>query len=605
MDNVESVSSQPVSAYAVYRTQNLADRAERSLKRRRQKRNKTAQSQPPPQNNVQNNAQRNRRSDSENVIKKRRNSIVIIEKSSESSLLDDSESNAVVLDDDTNSSSSSTAQKKAANPMQQIQVVADVVDQPAEKLKVLKKETAATDPKEFRPITSHSVRVGKKIFNWLVGPMRSEHFLLTCWERAPYYLARNAPNYYNKIISTPMIDEMLRKERVLYSQHIDITSYLNGVKELHNPDGQALPHVVWDYYINGCSIRLLNPQLFLPSVHMILATLQEFTGSYVGANVYLTPPSTQGFAPHYDDIEAFILQVEGKKTWRVYKPLSEKNVLPRYSSEDFSQNDLGKPYMEVILKPGDLLYLPRGFIHQAVATTGHHSLHLTVSMFQKHSYADLLEKVLPVALNNAINDNVEFRKALPFDIHSNFGYTKKENVKPSRDSCIKMVKSLIKKVATYIDLDEGVDAMMKEFQGCALPPVLTTSEKEVTVFGNYSVMQKNGKIGRRAQLTLETRVRLLRKNIIRLMSEDGILKMYFYAGNSLLHPGSEMEPIYMEVEQCLETCITRLINDYPNYIKIGDLPAHNDDMKLNLCISLWEAGCLMSEYPLPILGSEH
>lgn len=35
---------------------------------------------------------------------------------------------------------------------------------------------------------------------------------------------------------------------------------------------------------------------------------------------YLTPPGTQGFAPHYDDIEAFILQLEGKKYWRLYNP---------------------------------------------------------------------------------------------------------------------------------------------------------------------------------------------------------------------------------------------------------------------------------------------
>ena len=39
----------------------------------------------------------------------------------------------------------------------------------------------------------------------------------------------------------------------------------------------------------------------------------------VGSNAYLTPGGApnQGFAPHYDDIEAFILQVEGYKHWRV------------------------------------------------------------------------------------------------------------------------------------------------------------------------------------------------------------------------------------------------------------------------------------------------
>lgn len=47
---------------------------------------------------------------------------------------------------------------------------------------------------------------------------------------------------------------------------------------------------------------------------------------------YLTPPDSQGFAPHYDDIEAFVLQLEGKKHWRLYNPLSDREILPQFSS---------------------------------------------------------------------------------------------------------------------------------------------------------------------------------------------------------------------------------------------------------------------------------
>jgi len=41
----------------------------------------------------------------------------------------------------------------------------------------------------------------------------------------------------------------------------------------------------------------------------LISDSQEFFGSMVGANVYLTPPGTQGFAPHFDDVDVFIMQL--------------------------------------------------------------------------------------------------------------------------------------------------------------------------------------------------------------------------------------------------------------------------------------------------------
>ena len=67
--------------------------------------------------------------------------------------------------------------------------------------------------------------------------------------------------------------------------------------------------------------------------------------------------------------------------------------MPRFSSKDFKDDDLDKPIMEVVLNAGDLLYLPRGYIHQAVTEQDFHSLHITVSAYQCNGWIDLLEKV--------------------------------------------------------------------------------------------------------------------------------------------------------------------------------------------------------------------
>lgn len=174
---------------------------------------------------------------------------------------------------------------------------------------------------------------------------------------------------------------------------MDVTSYSDGKRETHNPVGRALPNIVWDYYKNGCSVRLLNPQTFIPKLAIINSSLQEYFGCFVGANVYLTPPDSQGFAPHYDDIEAFIMQIEGKKHWKLYAPKSESETLPRFSSGNFSQDEIGDPIMEITLEPGDLLYFPRGTIHQGRTLLESHSLHVTLSCYQRNTWGDLIEKV--------------------------------------------------------------------------------------------------------------------------------------------------------------------------------------------------------------------
>jgi len=122
---------------------------------------------------------------------------------------------------------------------------------------------------------------------------------------------------------------------------------------------------------------------------------QDYFGTFVGANVYLTPPDSQGFAPHYDDIEAFVLQLEGYKHWKLYKPRNDREELPRVSSGNFNEerDHLGEPILDVVLGPGDLLYFPRGTIHQAKSVEAEHSLHITLSAYQTNTYMDLLAHV--------------------------------------------------------------------------------------------------------------------------------------------------------------------------------------------------------------------
>lgn len=72
------------------------------------------------------------------------------------------------------------------------------------------------------------------------------------------------------------------------------------------------------------------------------------------------------------------------------------------------------------MHPGDLLYLPRGVIHEAISMNSF-STHITISVFQKHNVKTLISSVVAKALEEAFVDNIEIRRGLPVDLKNNFG----------------------------------------------------------------------------------------------------------------------------------------------------------------------------------------
>lgn len=163
---------------------------------------------------------------------------------------------------------------------------------------------------------------GLKIFKWLIASVNPKDFFEKFWEKEILFVERNTPNYFRNLLSTQRLDDIFREFPLYYTRNVDVVSYDNGVKEVHNEEGRVVASALYDYYSNGCSIRVLNPQTYDQKVHLLITTLQEYFGTMVGTNVYLTPPGSQGFAPHFDDIEAFIVQLEGRKHWKLYKPRS-------------------------------------------------------------------------------------------------------------------------------------------------------------------------------------------------------------------------------------------------------------------------------------------
>ncbi|XP_030628508.1 ribosomal oxygenase 1 [Chanos chanos] len=442
---------------------------------------------------------------------------------------------------------------------------------------------------------NNSKERASRLFQWIIHPMSEKSFFRDYWEKKPLLIKRRNPSYYEGLFSTAEFDRILRNDNVQYGVNLDVTSYSNGKRETHNPPGRALPYTVWDFYESGCSLRMLNPQAFSSTVWNVLSILQEQFGSMAGANVYLTPAGTQGFAPHYDDIEAFIIQLEGKKHWRVYNPRSEDEVLPLVSSPNFSQAEIGKPVMEVVLEAGDLLYFPRGFIHQGDCLPDAHSLHITISSYQRNCWGDLLMKAVPAALEMAMEEDVEFRKGLPLDYLSYMGVQNSDKEDPRRGKFLAHVHGLMKKLIDHAPVDAAVDQKAREFLHDCLPPMLTEAEKQSSVYGAPARWDDGEALDVAVHIKGHTKIRLIRAGIARLCSDGEAVFLYYTSENSRVY--HKEEPKSIEIKAEYTDAMEFLIHSYPKFVPVNSLPCESPEDKVSLAEMLFERGVIHTAEP--------
>jgi ribosomal protein L16 Arg81 hydroxylase len=100
------------------------------------------------------------------------------------------------------------------------------------------------------------------------------------------------------------------------------------------------------------------------------------------------------------------VQIEGEKTWRIYEPVVELPIESQPFSAEQHKDKL-RLHREVLMQPGDTLYIPGGFPHEAVSH-GSRTLHVTFAALTMR-VVDLLEHMLALAATQ----DVELRRTLP------------------------------------------------------------------------------------------------------------------------------------------------------------------------------------------------
>jgi ribosomal protein L16 Arg81 hydroxylase len=168
------------------------------------------------------------------------------------------------------------------------------------------------------------------------------------------------------------------------------------------PD-QVIDEKVLDQYAEGATLVLQGLHRLWPPLIDFAGELSTELAAPVGVNAYATPPASRGFATHYDTHDVFVLQIAGRKRWRVHEP-TLPDPLERQPSggraDEVAAVTDSPAVLDVILDRGDSLYLPRGWPHSAEAL-GEPSLHLTLGVWAMNRYT-VVESLLQLAGNEAV-----------------------------------------------------------------------------------------------------------------------------------------------------------------------------------------------------------
>lgn len=245
-----------------------------------------------------------------------------------------------------------------------------------------------------------------------------DEFARDTWSRAPLLsTATRLGSTYDDLFSLAAADELLSR-RGLRTPFVRLAKGGSVVPPARYTRSGGTGALVADQVADDRVLELFldGHTIVLQGLHRLWPPLVDFAGALgtdlghpVQVNAYITPASSKGFSAHYDVHDVFVLQVAGEKRWRIHEPV-HPHPLRHQPWTDHRDAVVARaqeePAIDTVLRPGDALYLPRGYLHAAEALGGV-SCHLTVGVHPvtRHSVLE--------ALLDLVVDEPALRTSLP------------------------------------------------------------------------------------------------------------------------------------------------------------------------------------------------
>ncbi|RME95989.1 MAG: hypothetical protein D6773_17765 [Alphaproteobacteria bacterium] len=232
-------------------------------------------------------------------------------------------------------------------------------------------------------------------FARLLAPVTPDAFFDQYYEKKPLYVEGSREKVagvcdwddFNELIAKTGVWSDQTFKMVIDTVRVPSPDYCERAP---GRDGFSLyipePHKVQKQLDKGASIVLDLVETLSPGIRDVARSLEMALATRVSCNAYCSQNQRKAFPSHFDSMEVFALHVEGTKAWNVYEGRFEDPLeAPGYEHTSFPpeyhEKAKGGLMMEIEMKPGDLLYLPKGWYHDALASSDA-CLHLSFSTAQ-------------------------------------------------------------------------------------------------------------------------------------------------------------------------------------------------------------------------------
>jgi hypothetical protein len=195
-----------------------------------------------------------------------------------------------------------------------------------------------------------------------------------CYDsRQPLHISGEPVSRFDTVLTVGHLDAFFQSEQlpaaffnaVTHGVQHPIEQWSRIEDAARGQERVAVPELLLDLYGNGATLIINKAHASLPALGETCRRLSRELGFLVGANVYITPPESQGIQRHADPHDVVILQISGGKSWILYPPHG--------------------PPQHLSMQPGDVLFIPRHLSHAARCEESS-SIHATLGLNPIHLF---------------------------------------------------------------------------------------------------------------------------------------------------------------------------------------------------------------------------